>query len=101
MTDRADIPRKAEYGFDAGYLLPCAGIVCIAVVVAAAMSRSLVLLVEACACLFCVGSALHTSRRAKFLVWEELLDGLHLRGDERILDLGCGGAVLLSAAKQL
>jgi arsenite methyltransferase len=36
------------------------------------------------------------------LVWEELLDGLHLRGDERVLDLGCGrGAVLLSAAKRL
>jgi ubiquinone/menaquinone biosynthesis C-methylase UbiE len=35
-------------------------------------------------------------------VWEELLDGLHLRGDERILDLGCGrGAVLLSAARRL
>jgi cyclopropane fatty-acyl-phospholipid synthase-like methyltransferase len=29
-----------------------------------------------------------------------LLDQLHLRGDERILDLGCGrGAVLLMAAQ--
>lgn len=102
MTDKADIPRKAEYGVDAGYLLPCAGIVCIAIVVVAAMSRSLGPLVGACASLFCVGSGLHTSRRGKFLVWEELLDGLHLRGDERILDLGCGrGAVLLSAAKRL
>jgi ubiquinone/menaquinone biosynthesis C-methylase UbiE len=35
-------------------------------------------------------------------VWRELIDGLQLRGDERILDLGCGrGAVLLSAAKRL
>jgi ubiquinone/menaquinone biosynthesis C-methylase UbiE len=102
MTDSADIQRKAEYGFDAGYLLPLAGIVCIALVVVAVLSRSPVLLVEACVCLFLVGTAVHTSRRGKFLVWDELLDGLHLRGDERILDLGCGrGAVLLAAAKLL
>ena len=100
MTDES--PRKAAYGFDAGYLLPCAGIVCIAMVVIAAMSRSLGQLVGASTALLSVGSGLHASRRGKFLVWEELLDGLHLRGDERILDLGCGrGAVLLSAAKRL
>ena len=38
----------------------------------------------------------------KFLAWTELLDQLNLRGDERILDLGCGrGAVLLLAAQRL
>ena len=36
------------------------------------------------------------------MVWAELLDRLRLRGDERILDLGCGrGAVLLMAAQHL
>jgi ubiquinone/menaquinone biosynthesis C-methylase UbiE len=36
------------------------------------------------------------------VVWAELLDQLNLRGDERILDLGCGrGAVLLMAAQHL
>jgi SAM-dependent methyltransferase len=40
------------------------------------------------------------SRRGKFEVWAQLLTGLSLRGDERVLDLGCGrGAVLLAAAK--
>jgi arsenite methyltransferase len=40
------------------------------------------------------------SRRGKFEVWARLLTGLGLRGDERVLDLGCGrGAVLLIAAK--
>ena len=35
-------------------------------------------------------------------MWAELLDRLRLRGDERILDLGCGrGAVLLMAAQHL
>jgi arsenite methyltransferase len=40
------------------------------------------------------------SRRGKFEVWARLLTGIGLRGDERMLDLGCGrGAVLLIAAK--
>ena len=40
------------------------------------------------------------SRRGKFEVWARLLTEIGLRGDERVLDLGCGrGAVLLMAAK--
>ncbi len=35
-------------------------------------------------------------------VWAELLDGLDLRGDECVLDVGCGrGAVLMLAASRL
>jgi arsenite methyltransferase len=53
------------------------------------------------ACL--LGSAagyLHTTTRGKFAVWRELLRELDLRGDETVLDLGCGrGAVLLMAAR--
>lgn len=45
-------------------------------------------------------SVLRFSRRGKFEVWADLLTGLRLRGDERVLDMGCGrGAVLLAAAK--
>jgi arsenite methyltransferase len=45
---------------------------------------------------------LHASRRGKFLVWADLLEGLRLKGDERLLDLGCGrGAVLMQAARLL
>jgi cyclopropane fatty-acyl-phospholipid synthase-like methyltransferase len=45
---------------------------------------------------------LHTTTRGKFAVWEGILDGLALRGDERVLDLGCGrGAVLIAVAKRL
>jgi arsenite methyltransferase len=44
----------------------------------------------------------HTTRSGKFAVWTELLDRLALKGDERLLDIGCGrGAVLLMAAKRL
>src|SRR5438270_621724 len=43
-----------------------------------------------------------TGRFRKFAVWAELLDRLDLRGDERLLDVGCGrGAVLLMAARRL
>lgn len=49
-----------------------------------------------------VSSFFYTTRRGKFIVWADLLDRLNLRGDERILDLGCGrGAVLLLAAQHL
>lgn len=44
----------------------------------------------------------HSTRRGKFEVWEQVLDDLRLHGDERILDMGCGrGAVLLAAARRL
>jgi cyclopropane fatty-acyl-phospholipid synthase-like methyltransferase len=48
------------------------------------------------------GLYLHATRRGKFRVWAALLDEMGLRGDERLLDLGCGrGAVLLMAAQRL
>jgi arsenite methyltransferase len=47
-------------------------------------------------------SFLYTTRRGKFRVWEEVLDGLSLLGDERVLDMGCGrGAVLTAVARRL
>jgi arsenite methyltransferase len=52
-----------------------------------------------------VGTAawyIYATRSGKFLVWDGVLDDLELRGDETLLDLGCGrGAVLLAAAKRL
>ena len=45
---------------------------------------------------------IRTTRVGKFEVWAEILEDLRLRGDETLLDLGCGrGAVLLAAAKLL
>ena len=44
----------------------------------------------------------YATRVGKFDIWAELLTELGLRGDERLLDIGCGrGAVLLTAAKLL
>lgn len=48
------------------------------------------------------GVYLHTTLRGKLRVWEQELDRLDLKGDERLLDLGCGrGAVLVEAATRL
>ena len=49
-----------------------------------------------------VGVGLHSSCRGKFRAWADVLAGLNLRGDEQILDVGCGrGAVLIRAAGRL
>jgi ubiquinone/menaquinone biosynthesis C-methylase UbiE len=48
------------------------------------------------------GVYLHTTLRGKLRIWERELDRAGLKGDERLLDLGCGrGAVLIEAARRL
>lgn len=45
-------------------------------------------------------SFLRFTLRGKFEAWARILAGLGLRGDEHVLDIGCGrGAVLLAAAR--
>jgi len=49
-----------------------------------------------------IPSYLYSTRRGKFKVWAELLDGVPLRGDEHALEMGCGrGAILSTLAKML
>jgi arsenite methyltransferase len=44
----------------------------------------------------------HSTGPGKLSLWGDLLDELDLRGDEHVLDIGCGrGAVLISAAHRL
>ncbi|MFI9244005.1 class I SAM-dependent methyltransferase [Streptomyces sp. NPDC053086] len=48
------------------------------------------------------GIYLHTTLHGKRRVWRRELDNARLKGDERLLDLGCGrGAVLIEAARRL
>ena len=102
VSDGAKAARKADYGWDAGRKLPLIGVALACMLVVAAVSRKWPPLIGASIALCFVSVALHTTRRGKFRVWGELLDGLRLRGDERVLDLGCGrGALLLAAAKRL
>jgi len=47
-------------------------------------------------------SYLYSTGRGKLSVWAQVLDELSLRGDEHVLDVGCGrGAVLMLAARRL
>src|SRR5262244_546172 len=93
---------KASYGIDAPYLLPIPVAIIAWNIVHGIMSRTLWPFLAAAIVAASMGCGLYTSRRGKFIVWGELLGELKLRGDERILDIGCGrGAVLLMAAKHL
>lgn len=48
------------------------------------------------------GVFLHATWRGKFVAWERLLDRLDLRGDEHVLDVGCGrGAVTVAVARRV
>ena len=48
------------------------------------------------------GSYLYSTGPGKRAIWAQLLDELGLRGDEHVLDVGCGrGAVLMLAARRL
>jgi SAM-dependent methyltransferase len=107
---------RGDYGFDGDYrVVPApviAGVyvlICLVpvvfAVVEAAGGRTITAVVLGLVAVFLVAmgvSAIYCTRVGKFRVWAEVLGGLGLRGDERVLDIGCGrGAVLLAVAKLL
>jgi len=100
---------RSDYGYDAPYALimfACAGTGTALVALfflLKGLPRGAV--VVGGYALFFFGNAasfFYTTRRGKFVEWARILDGLHLRGDETVLDLGCGrGAVLTAVARRL
>ncbi len=100
---------RGDYGFDAPYIpigLAVAAVVAggVAVILFASSWPWLAGFSLAIVVVFALStiSFVWTTRRGKFIVWDELLDALALRGDERLLDVGCGrGMVLVLAAKRL
>lgn len=96
----SDFRRKGSYGIDAPYVpaLMIAGLViCLGLILFARMTQ---LWLTVVILLLVTGAYLHATLRGKFQVWRTLFDGMAWRGNERILDLGCGrGAVLLMAAE--
>src|SRR5262245_37642567 len=102
MTTSATPPRRGSYGVDAPYAPAFMGAITVVVTVMAILSGRWQTFVPITFLVACLGFYLHTTLRGKFVEWGRLLDELALRGDERILDMGCGrGAVLLMAAQRL
>jgi ubiquinone/menaquinone biosynthesis C-methylase UbiE len=102
MTAKAQPRRRGSYGIDAPYAAAAVAALIVASFVLAILSGRVAPFVSVLLMSAFAACALHATLRGKFLVWAELLDQLGLRGDERILDLGCGrGAVLLKAAQHL
>jgi SAM-dependent methyltransferase len=94
--------RRGSYGIDAPYWAAFFLVLFAANLVSAVITGGVWPFVPVVFLLAVAGSALFTTLRGKFVVWARLLDRMGLRGDERVLDLGCGrGAVLLLAAQHL
>ncbi|HEY2749556.1 MAG TPA: class I SAM-dependent methyltransferase [Polyangia bacterium] len=102
--------RRGEYGVDGNIVgvvaMSAGGLTLLVLAIVLAWGARLVPAVcafaGAASLLGTIGIYLHTTRRGKFAVWAELVDGLGLSGDERVLDVGCGrGAVLTMVAKRL
>jgi arsenite methyltransferase len=101
--------RRGDYGYDAPYFPAIFGFLTVAAGLGAAICWRQGVIRPAMQmtfyfvfCLANTSSFLYTTRRGKFLEWERILDPLHLRGDEVVLDMGCGrGAVLTAVARRL
>jgi arsenite methyltransferase len=101
--------RKGDYGYDAPYaLMTFAALGSVAAVAAIVswwrQSGHLAAMLGFYGAFFLANAAsfFYTTRRGKFRVWDEVIDDLHLCGNERVLDMGCGrGAILTAVAKRL
>jgi len=112
MSERQPHPRRraGAYGIDAPYvpvIFGVGGLVLLGIAVLNAAQGINPWAIITCSLsgvwfLACAACYLHTTRVGKFAVWAEIIQGLQLRGAERVLDLGCGrGAVLLAIAQRL
>src|SRR5213078_4322708 len=105
--------KKADYGLDAPGLVKffvVLGIALLAAGVFFIQSRRSYLWVSIGFTLFISGFVffvegllmISSSRAGKMIARDRLLDGLQLKGDEQVLDVGCGrGLLLIGAAKRL
>ncbi|HEY3682515.1 MAG TPA: class I SAM-dependent methyltransferase [Streptosporangiaceae bacterium] len=107
-TERNDLPaprpRWPRYGVDAPNVPVVNGAAGVACLLAAARWRRgrTATAAAGTVLLAFTGVYLHTTLRGKLRAWERILDRAGLKGDENLLDLGCGrGAVLVAAARRL
>jgi SAM-dependent methyltransferase len=100
------LPRlqRPRYGVDAPAVPTVLGAAGVACWLAAARRRPgrIAMATAGTVLLAHTGVYLHTTLRGKLRIWERELDRASLKGNEQLLDLGCGrGAVLIEAAKRL
>ena len=101
--------RRGEYGYDAPYGLVIFAAFGLGSLLYATVSwsqgetrQAVTMTLYGAFFLANAASFFYTTRRGKFVEWERILEGLHLRGDEAVLDMGCGrGAVLTAVARRL
>jgi SAM-dependent methyltransferase len=102
MTVKVSPRRRGSYGIDAPVWVAVFVLATAANFVNAVLAGRALLFLPVVLLLAMAISCFYSTLRGKFVVWAGLLDQLGLRGDERILDIGCGrGAVLLLAAQHL
>src|SRR5579885_3534973 len=99
---------QGDYGYDAPYALVAFGSLAAISGLGAAItgwlipSRAPLFGLYFLLLLANTASFFYTTRYGKFVEWERILDHLQLRGDEMVLDMGCGrGAVLTAVARRL
>jgi arsenite methyltransferase len=109
------VPKNASYGIDAPFVVLSfiiAGIACIAISLflnqfiadqpVFALLADISGIVLGFLLLLGAASMIWSSKKGKFLLREQLIDSLALKGNETVLDIGCGRGLLLnSAARRL
>ena len=101
--------RRGDYGYDATYALVIVGLLAVGSGLGAAIAwlqgpirAATPITIYFAFFLANTSSFLYATRCGKFLEWNRILDRLRLRGDEAVLDMGCGrGAVLTAVARRL
>ena len=101
--------RRGDYGYDAPNVLVTFGVVSVATGLSAAVfwwrgpsDAAIRMTLFFVFFLANTCSFLYTTTRGKSFEWDRILDRLCLRGDEAVLDMGCGrGAVLTAVARRL
>lgn len=103
MNQTEEIKERPDYGLDAPYVprnLTLAGLACAVVATASPALRWCY--TPAFSMLASAALYYYSSKVGKLQLREKIVDGLALRGDEQVLDAGCGsGLLLVGAAKRL
>lgn len=108
ILSQSNITKHADYGIDApgvvrGLLISGVATISLGVLLATSSAFLLICgLLAGAAGLISASIMLWSSKVGKFRMRDRLINSIEWRGDEKVLDVGCGhGLLLIAAAKQL